>query len=396
MAIIDRGSNQNSVRQYNERLVLSLIRRAGAVSKADLARSTGLSAQTITVIMNQLEKDQLVCRQSPTRGKVGQPSVPYALKPEGAYSLGLKVGRRSFDLLLIDFLGHVVRSIRETYAYPMPDRMFAFLERAIGVLTAGLEPATVSRICGIGVAMPFELWNWGEEAGAPAGEMEAWREIDITKAVGAHCDMPVFMCNDATAACAAELIFGNPAHHADFLYVYVGAFIGGGIALGGMLYMGPHGNAGAIGSMLVPSQPGKAAHQLLASASLTGLEKKLIADGHPADMLWKTPDYWGELGDLLDRWIDEAAAGIAFAALNAVSVMDFPVVIIDGAVPIAVRQQLIEAVQTQIGNLNHAGLSQVEVAEGTIGSHARALGSASLPLLANYARDSDVLLKQIS
>ncbi|RME62435.1 MAG: ROK family transcriptional regulator [Alphaproteobacteria bacterium] len=396
MAIIDRGSNQSSVRQYNERLVLSLIRREGAVSKADLARSTGLSAQTITIIIAQLEKDGLVCRQPPTRGKVGQPSVPYALNPEGAYSLGLKVGRRSFDLILIDFLGHVVRSVRETYAYPTPERMLAFLDRGIDVLTADLAPETLARLCGIGVAMPFELWNWGEETGAPADKMEAWRNIDVVQEVGKRCDWPVFLCNDATAACAAELIFGNPQHHTDFLYIYVGAFIGGGVALGGMLFMGTHGNAGAIGSMLVPGREGKAARQLLAIASLTGLEKKLIAGGHPADMLWKTPDYWGDLGALLERWVEEAAAGIAFAVLNAVSVMDFPVIIIDGAVPVSVRRALTAAVQAHIDGLEHAGLSHVALIEGTIGGHARALGGASLPLIANYARDSDVLLKQIA
>jgi hypothetical protein len=95
-----RGTNQTGVRLYNERLVLSLIRRHGDLPKADIARMTGLSPQTISIITNALEADGLLLRGKPLRGKVGQPLVPYSLNPEGALSFGLKIGRRSVDLYL--------------------------------------------------------------------------------------------------------------------------------------------------------------------------------------------------------------------------------------------------------------------------------------------------------
>jgi len=72
-----RGTNQTGVRLYNERLVLSLIRRHGELPKADIARMTGLSPQTISIITNALEADGLLLRGKPLRGKVGQPLVPY-------------------------------------------------------------------------------------------------------------------------------------------------------------------------------------------------------------------------------------------------------------------------------------------------------------------------------
>ena len=99
---LSRGTNQSGVRLYNERLVLSLVRRHGSLPKADIARMTGLSPQTISIIANQLEADGLLRREAVVRGRVGQPSVPYSLNPEGAYSIGLKIGRRSVDLSLID------------------------------------------------------------------------------------------------------------------------------------------------------------------------------------------------------------------------------------------------------------------------------------------------------
>ena len=76
-----RGTSQSGMRAYNERLVLSLVRRHGALSKTDIARMTSLSAQTVSVIMRQLEADGLLLRRDPVRGKVGQPSVPMSLAP---------------------------------------------------------------------------------------------------------------------------------------------------------------------------------------------------------------------------------------------------------------------------------------------------------------------------
>src|SRR5258707_6483542 len=102
---LSRGTKQRGVRLYNERLVLSLIRRHGSLPRAEIARLTGLSAQTITVIMRALETDRLVVKQDRQRGKIGQPSVPFALNPDCAFSLRLKIGRRSSDLVGMEFAG---------------------------------------------------------------------------------------------------------------------------------------------------------------------------------------------------------------------------------------------------------------------------------------------------
>ncbi|MCH9674251.1 MAG: winged helix-turn-helix domain-containing protein, partial [Gammaproteobacteria bacterium] len=89
------GASQPGIRAHNERLVLSLIRRHGSLSKADIARRSGLSAQTVSVIIRSLEKEHLLIRGAPVRGKVGQPSIPMALNPDGVFSVGIKIGRRS-------------------------------------------------------------------------------------------------------------------------------------------------------------------------------------------------------------------------------------------------------------------------------------------------------------
>jgi hypothetical protein len=248
-ADLSRGTNQSGVRLYNERLVLSLVRRHGSLPKAEIARLTGLSAQTISVIMRQLEADGLLVKEAKQRGKIGQPSIPFSLNPAGAYFLGLKVGRRSGDIVLLDFLGGVRRTLHETYPYPTPSGILEFARSGIETLQADLPPASRRRISGVGVAAPFEIWNWGEQIGAPASVLEAWRGFEIAAGIASVCQWPVYFCNDATAACGAELVLGNPEQSLDFLYFFIGSFIGGGIVLNGSLYPGRAGNAGALGSM---------------------------------------------------------------------------------------------------------------------------------------------------
>jgi predicted NBD/HSP70 family sugar kinase len=391
-ADLARGTNQSGVRLYNERLVLSLIRRHRSLPKAEIARLTGLSAQTISVIIRQLEADGLVRKEEKQRGRVGQPSVPFSLDPDGAYFLGVKVGRRSSDLVLMDFLGTIRRALHETYPYPTPAGVLDFVRSGTRDLAAGLPRRLRDRISGLGVAAPFELWNWAEQIGAPRHVLDEWRSFDINGEIGRLCSWPVYFCNDATAACGAELVLGNPGHTLDFLYFYIGSFVGGGVVLNGGLYPGRSGNAGALGSLPVAnSRDGP--QQLIRSASLYVLEEQLIAAGLDPTVLWRSPDDWGDLGEPLERWLESAAEGLAFAAVSAISVIDFQAIIIDGALPAGVRARLAACAAEKMDAFDRQGLSPVAVAEGSIGSGARAIGGACLPLLANFTRDREVLFK---
>ena len=88
----------------NERLILSLIRRRGPMPRAALAQLTGLSAQSITNLTRKLMMAGYLDAGAVVRGKVGQPSTPLALAPDGAWFLGLKIGRRLVELAPADRL----------------------------------------------------------------------------------------------------------------------------------------------------------------------------------------------------------------------------------------------------------------------------------------------------
>jgi predicted NBD/HSP70 family sugar kinase len=388
------GANQLRVRAYNERLVLSLVRRNVGLSKADIARLSGLSAQTVSVIMRGLEKDGLLTRGTPVRGKVGKPKVPMALNPDGVFSYGLKIGRRSAELILLDFVGTVRMSQKEAYTYPTPDGIRQFVRVSINRITAGLAPDQRARIAGIGIAAPFELWNWVEEVGAPVEDMNAWRAVDLIETIGAIVPFPVFQQNDATAACGAELVFGLGPNHADFAYFFIGSFIGGGVVLNQALYAGRTGNAGAFGSMPVSSQSGHPS-QLIDQASIFVLEEMLTRAGRDPAMLWRDPKYWDTLGDILDVWIEHTARSLAIAITSVCSVIDFEAVIVDGGFPADVCARIVAATRRAISKLDLQGIECPQIEQGQVGSAARAIGAASLPLFARYLLDQNVLFKQI-
>jgi predicted NBD/HSP70 family sugar kinase len=382
------------MRAYNERLVLSLVRRHGSLAKSEIARLTGLSAQTVSVIMRALEAENLLVRGAPQRGRVGQPSVPLSLNPDGVFSLGLKIGRRSADLVLMDFSGEIRQAIHEAFAYPVPNEILRFAAEGVGQLEASLPGPLRKRLGGLGVATPFELWNWAEEVGAPADTMDGWRTFDIVHELGELIDMPVYVQNDATAACGAELVFGRGGDFTDFIYFFVGSFVGGGIVLNGSLYSGRTGNAGALGSMPVPGPNGRPA-QLIDSASIVVLERMMKAAGIDPSGLWLSPDDWSGVGGemLLDEWIAQAAKSLAHATAAACAIIDFEAVILDGGFPVAVRSRLADALRSELGRLDLQGIDVPQVAEGAVGSKARAIGGASLPLFERYLLDQKLLLK---
>lgn len=391
-----RGTNQSGVKVYNERLVLSLIRSHGSLSKTEIARQTGLSTQTSSVIMKQLESDGLLIKGNPIRGKVGQPSVPMSLNPEGAFSIGFKFGRRSADLVLMDFVGKVRCVLRENYAYPTPSELERFVRTGVAEIIQQLNEDQAKRICGLGIAAPFEMWGWEDEVGAPHEVLEAWRTYDIKTEVERLVPWPVHFCNDATAACAAELAFGNQARYTNFLYIFFATLIGGGIVLNGTLYPGRAGYAGAFGSVLVPDANGSKpslAKSLIRCASNYILENTLRNEGKDPSILWRSPDDWSSVDSTLDAWIEQVATSVSIAIGSAISIIDFEAIVIDGSFPQAVRSAVVRRIRERFNCMDLQGLAPVEIVEGTIGRDARVLGAASLPLLAGFARDRDLLFQ---
>lgn len=391
-----RGSNQIGMSQFNERVVLQAIRFHGSMPKADIARLTNLSTQTISLIINRLLEEGLVQKLASLRGKVGQPSVPIALNPDGAFSIGIKIGRRSMDVLLVDFVGLVRERSSLSYAFPDPELLFAEIALQLDNMRAFLGPTRELRLSGIGIAAPLALGGWQHLLSIDADQADQWHRIDIRERVQAMTDLPVEFSKDTAAACVAELVAGRGRSIKSFLYVFVGTFIGGGLVIDSHLRSGRHGNAGAVGSIplgLASSDKATPPEQLLSDASLfnleqlfdaAGLDQTAAVDARALQAPWLTHTA---------AWLDDAACAIALAINSATCLLDLDGVIIDGSIDRKLLDRLMAAVEIALDYYSWEGIARPVVLAGTIGSDARAIGGALLPLYANFAPDRDLFLK---
>ncbi|MFI0843760.1 ROK family transcriptional regulator [Mesorhizobium sp. IMUNJ 23232] len=388
------GTTQAESRVYNERLIVTLVRRHGQLAKADLTRLTGLAAQTITTLVNRAAESGLLLRREPLRGRLGQPSVPYSLNPEAAYSFGLKVDHRSADVALVNFVGDLVAFERIEFDYPTPGEVMGFAKGAVAKMCRKHKAISTERIAGLGIASPFHRGSLGEESGLTAGRLDAWKEIDIRAELDRAFDWPVFLHNDATVSAAAELMFGAGAACADFLYAYIGYFVGGGLVLDHHLFPGRNKLAGALGDVPVPAYgpENDRTQPLLRTASLRALAGKL--NGHDDGRIWSSPDDWGDLGAPLAEWIDEVSDGLAYAARGAVALLDIDNVVIDGAIPAAVRKEIAKATRRKLARALVDRPEPFSVLEGSFGHLGPAIGGASIPLLVKYSNDKDLLFKE--
>jgi predicted NBD/HSP70 family sugar kinase len=382
------------MRHFNERVVLHAIRLDGSLPKAEVARLTGLSAQTIGLIVARLDEDGLLIRHAPVRGRVGQPSVPLALNPDGAFALGLKIGRRSADCLLVDFTGAVRQRDTLHYDFPDADTLLPTLGQRMRHLQDSLGD-WAPRMVGLGVAVPFNLGGWHTLLGHSAASAEYWNRIDWQQQVQAMTQAPVSVVKDTTAACVAELVAGRGRDIKSFLYLFVDTFVGGGLVLHSHLHAGVHGNAGAVASLPLHTAPaaGPMPAQLIAQASLWELEQQLQRAGLPPSAAYDERATQDPCAPHTERWLDTAARALAQCVVSGTALLDVDAVVLDGAMPRPLLQRLLQATTQALDLYDWEGLWRTPLVAGTIGSDARALGGALLPLHENFAPDRDVFLK---
>jgi predicted NBD/HSP70 family sugar kinase len=379
-----KGSNQTTVRDSNERLVLHLIRRRGAVTKAEATRATGLSPNAVSMIFNALEEERLLLRCEPLRGRIGQPSVPLRLNPDARYFVGLKIGRRSFDLVVVDFSGAVRAHRTQAHAYPTPKASIEFVRSALPPL---LKSARISKskVSGTGVAIPSQLWHWTEDFEASQADLDAWRDLDAAAFLGRYLPQPILVENDGTAACRAEWALGAQSERRDFIYFFVGTFVGGGIVLDDRVFSGCRGNAGGFGPLRIPDEPGGT--RLIDHASLVVLEHMLRDAGGPTLDVVTVDGDWAVLEPVLSQWIARAGRSLAHAVISSAAVIDFDHVVIDGSFPDEVRSRLVHAVDSYLQSLDLQGIFRPAIWPGGFGNKARALGAACTHISARYMVD---------
>jgi predicted NBD/HSP70 family sugar kinase len=394
-----QGSNSVHVRQFNERVILAALRRMGEASKADIARHASLTNNAAGVIVRELERAGLVLEKGKKRdGGRGQPATMLTLAPEGAYGLGVRLDRRSIETVLVDFTGKPIKRFQHIIDLPAPDAAIDLITADILALSGELSPTARKRLAGVGIAAPYNLGAWLEKLDLPSATFREWDGFDAAAALRATTGLDVVAENDGTAAAVAELFYGQGRKIDDFLYLFIGPAIGGGIVLNGQYIRGISGNAGDVG--MLPVAPSKLASAppstrtldiLLSRASVNALMRHLRYRGASISGLADVAAAARRMPDALAEWLEDCVDALIQPLLSAVAILDVPVVVIDGDLDGSILDTLIEQTQARLSGAMPEARHAPSLVRGSFGEDAGAVGAASLPLHLNFSPFAAIL-----
>jgi predicted NBD/HSP70 family sugar kinase len=239
-------ATSETARQINRRIVLNIIRRNPPMSRADLARRSGMQRSTVSAIVSQLIEEAWL-----TEGAIG-PSVR-GRRPRFLHLNVERAGILAVDLrpetTWVALSGIDARFVMQT-TWPTPRKPALFAETLARTLDA-CRKAHRGIVCeGMGVAVPGRVDDSGRLAFAPN---LGWGEIDLRHLLETAVGLPTVVENAASACALAELWFGrHPEHVRHLAAVTVSEGIGVGLLLNGQLVRGAgRGMAGEFGHVSV-------------------------------------------------------------------------------------------------------------------------------------------------
>ncbi|GGB41518.1 sugar kinase [Flexivirga endophytica] len=242
-------SRPEQIRRHNLSVVLRHVHLHGAVSRPDLARSTGLNRSTIGALVGDLVDLGMVTQRTPERHRDGAGRPPYLVVPcsDAVHVIAVDIDVARVQVAAVGLSGAVLGRVewrasgRDRSAVSVADRVAAAsrdLTAATGGTRVGIGvslPAMIDNPRGIAVYAPNLQWSY-----EPVGDL-------LRERLGDH----VVVGNDADLAALAEHRRGVAVGYTDVVYVLGRVGVGGGVIIGGELLRGSRGYAGEIGHMSV-------------------------------------------------------------------------------------------------------------------------------------------------
>jgi predicted NBD/HSP70 family sugar kinase len=235
------------IRAMNEQLLLGHIRLSGPVSRADLARISGLSKPTVSLALANVERAGLVRMAGQRTGVPGRTAQLYEVRPEAGFVLGLDIGLKYLRGAVADLAGEVrTRDSRRVVATSVRGRLAELVELADDLCArAGTSRQAVTQTV---IGTPG-VYDPQRNAIALTGGLAGWDRPAALTGLREAFGPSVVLENDVDAAALAERTHGYGRDCESFAFVHVGTGIGMGLVLGGRLHRGVHGVAGEIAFM---------------------------------------------------------------------------------------------------------------------------------------------------
>ena len=373
------GTNPERNRSHNRRVVLDVVRMHGALGRTEIARLTRLTPQAVANIVEELCSEDMLVEVGRRRAGRGQPPIQFAVNPEGPMTAGVEIAGDRIATVLLD-LGGGVRARRTA---PIDDtRPEAVAQHLSQEIAALRRQGGSARLLGVGVVMPGPFEVDGMTSVGPA-TLPGWSGINARALIEQATGTMVVVENDANAAAVGERLFGAGRPFSSFCLLYFGVGIGLGIIHEGRPLRGAHGNAGEIGHTPTRPRNGAAASgELEHYASLYALRERLAAAGLTDVGPVALDALLAARNPVLMAWIAEAADHLAPVVGMLENLLDPETIILGGALPDALIDALIEALEPlpiSVAARPHRNVPRV--LRGQTGRWTAALGAAALPLM---------------
>jgi predicted NBD/HSP70 family sugar kinase len=333
-----RGAGPQLMRAMNERLMLEVIREEGPVSRAHLARTSGLSKPTVGVAVSALKRDGLVRLAGMRTGMRGPAASLYEIRPEAGFVLGLDVGREYLRGAIADITGvvrargsHRVRAAKAERRIAELDALAEELAQEAGVRR--------SRITQVVVGSPGVVdANRGPLIAAE--NIPGWGRPDVVHALREALGRSMLLENDVSLAALAERDLGHGRGVGTFCFVSIGTGIGMGLVIDGSLHRGFHGAAGEISYLPIgPSGTGPSASsvrrhgELESAAAAAAVVRAARRAGVPRAASSRHVFEAAAAGDTRARDVVAAEAElVAKAVASVVAVVDPELVVLGGGI----------------------------------------------------------------
>jgi glucokinase-like ROK family protein len=246
-------ADQTFVRETNLSLILRMIHTQAPISRAKLAMVSGLNKSTVSSLVDELLESKLVHETGSNTGGAGRPATLLEMNPHVGCIIGVELGVDFVSVAVTDFLGHILWRRRED-ADPTEDQG-KMINQTLRIVKEAMVVGKKKnyKFLGLGLATPGTVdVEQGVLIFAPNLH---WRNVPFVKIFSEQTKLNVFVENDANAAAIAEHLFGTARQCQDFLFVFAGVGIGGGLFLNGKIYRGRNGYAGEIGHSPIMAEP---------------------------------------------------------------------------------------------------------------------------------------------
>ncbi|MEU1123751.1 ROK family transcriptional regulator [Streptomyces sp. NPDC005899] len=241
---METPGSQTSLHRANLERVVRAVRMAGSLTQAEIARSTGLSAATVSNIVREL-KDGGTVEVTPTSAG-GRRARSVSLSGDAGIVIGVDFGHTHLRVAIGNLAHQVLAEESEPLDVDASSAEgFGRAEQLVNRLveTTGISPGKVIGV-GLGVPGPIDV-----ESGTLGSTsiLPGWTGINPSQELSGRLGVPVYVDNDANLGALGELVWGSGRGVRDLAYIKVASGVGAGLVIDGHIYRGPGGTAGEIG-----------------------------------------------------------------------------------------------------------------------------------------------------